>query len=159
MHFFSANQALYFDELCIKNPKLCTNYVIQLCNMVQYCYVFVFVFVIFRFINFKKLLWFYFFYKIIHFQSENTQKFLLPGNELKQGAFFSFQAVIGYVSPSQKMCKTKPRQPAAWNAWNVLLICNICNNTFCNEAVPICSKKYVLYLWEKMSMHERNVSY
>ena len=51
----------------------------------------------FHFIELTNLLWFYFSYKIIHFQSENTGKKLdLPLNKSKQG-FFLFQAVIGYL--------------------------------------------------------------
>ena len=71
MRFLSANYALFFGELC------------ELRNIFKRK------FLIFQFIKLANLLWLFFEYKIIHFQSEDMGKtvVLLP-NKSKQGAFF-----------------------------------------------------------------------
>ena len=47
-------------------------------------------------------------YKFIHFQSENTEeKVVLPPNKSKRSAFFSFPAVIGYISSNHGTCYVK----------------------------------------------------
>ena len=56
---------------------------------------------------------------------------ILLRSKWKQGAFFLFQAVICYISSNHgtsymEKLEHSSQQPAAYNAWNALLICYIC---------------------------------
>ena len=76
----------------------------------------------FQFIKLAKLVWFYFYYKIVHFQHEKMgKKVVLPPNKSKQGAFL-FQAVIGYISSNHGSCYIKKTRAQVARTSNALLI-------------------------------------
>ena len=72
MRFFISNYALFSGELRAKNPELC-----ELHNIAQLFLT-----------KLANLLWFYFLYKIIDFQNENTGKKVVLLNKSEQGDFF-----------------------------------------------------------------------
>ena len=64
----------------------------------------------FQFIKLANPLWFYFYYKIIHFQSENTgKKVILPPNKSKQGSFLFPSCDWLYFFQSRRVSYKKTR--------------------------------------------------